>query len=226
MGGNASKWASEEEIRYIRGLYAGEVSFVDYCFGKFMTTLGELGYLDDSIIVLLSDHGHPLADHGKFLKGTDRMYNELLKIPFIVRLPGGESPRRVKAIVQFQDLAPTILELLGMRKETPSMNGESCAHLLQGGVDSHRGTIITGYHEGIDRCIRGHIWSYIQRPEGQPDELYNLVEDPKERINLIDKRPDEARRLSGLYGRYFRRTTTQYVKGIQGKYEVSSTGIA
>jgi len=225
MGGEALKWASEEEVRFIRGLYAGEVSFVDHCFGKFMATLEELGYLDDSIIVLLADHGHPLADHGKFLKGADRMYNELLKVPFMVRLPGGEGARRTKAIVQFQDLAPTILELLGMGKETSSMHGEGFAHLLQGGDDAHRGSIITGYHEGVDRCIRDRVWSYIQRPEGQSDELYDIVKDPKEKLNLIDERPDEAKRLSALYGRYFRRATAGYIKGIQGKYEVSSTGI-
>jgi len=225
MGGEASKWASEEEVRFIRGLYAGEASFVDHCFGKFMATLDELGYLDDSIIVLLADHGHPLADHGKFLKGADRMYNELLKVPFMVRLPGGEGARRTKAIVQFQDLAPTILELLGLGKETSSMHGESFAHLLRGGDDAFRGSIITGYHEGVDRCIRDRVWSYIQRPEGQPDELYDIVRDPKEKRNLIDERPDEAKRLSALYGRYFRRATAGYVKGIQGKYEVSSTGI-
>ncbi|MGQ9515170.1 MAG: sulfatase [Thermoproteota archaeon] len=223
MGGEASKWASEEEIRHIRGLYAGEVSFVDQCFGTFIEKIEELGYLDDSTIILLSDHGHPLADHGKFLKGADRMYNELLKVPFMIRLPGGEGARRVRAMVQFQDLAPTLLELLGMRGETNSMHGKSFVHVLRGEEDRHRESIITGYHEGIDRCIRDNFWSYIQRPEGQPDELYNIVEDPKERTNLIDEKPEEARRLSTLYGRYFRRTMVRYIKGIQAKYELSST---
>jgi len=222
MGGEASKWASEEEIRYIRGLYAGEVSFVDSNFGKFVDTLEELGYLEDTVVVVLSDHGHPLADHGKFLKGADRMYNELLKVPFLVRLPGGEGARRVKALVQFQDLAPTLLELLGMEKETSSMHGKSFVSILRGGEDMHRESIITGYHEGIDRCVRDLHWSYIQRPEGQPDELYNIAEDPKERNNLIDIKPDEAMRLSSLYGRYFRRAMTRYVKGIQAKYELPS----
>ncbi|MBO3804343.1 MAG: sulfatase [Candidatus Brockarchaeota archaeon] len=223
MGGEASKWASEEEIRHIRGLYAGEVSFVDDCFGRFVDALEEFGYLDDSVVVVLSDHGHPLADHGKFLKGADRMYNELLKVPFMVRMPGGEGARKVGAIVQFQDLTPTLLDLLGMGNETSSMHGKSFANLLQGGEDRHRDSVITGYHEGIDRCIRDRSWSYVQRPEGQPDELYNIAEDPKERTNLVDEKPDEAMRLSSLYGRYFRRVAARYVKGIQAKYELSST---
>jgi hypothetical protein len=109
-----------------------------------------------------------------------------------------------------------------MEKETSSMHGKSFASILRGGEDMHRESIITGYHEGIDRCVRDLHWSYIQRPEGQPDELYNIAEDPKERNNLIDIKPDEAMRLSSLYGRYFRRAMTRYVKGIQAKYELPS----
>ena len=90
MGGMASDWASDAEIKHIQGLYAGEAAFVDHCLGRLFDQLKQLGYYDDSLIFLLADHGHPLGDHGKFLKGADRMYNELLKIPFMVRLPKGE----------------------------------------------------------------------------------------------------------------------------------------
>lgn len=96
MGGEATNWASEEEIDFIRGLYAGEASLVDHWFGFFYETLEELGYLESSIILVLADHGHPLADHGKFLKGADRLYNELLKVPFLVRLPEGAMRGRAK----------------------------------------------------------------------------------------------------------------------------------
>ncbi|MEM2926655.1 MAG: sulfatase [Candidatus Bathyarchaeia archaeon] len=222
MGGKARDWASEDEIRYIQGLYAGEVSFVDHCLGFLFEELKALGYYEDSIIVLLADHGHPLADHGKFLKGTDRLYNELLKVPFMIRLPGGERARRTKALIQFPDLLPTILEALGLKGNIGSMHGKSFLSILEGENDHHRKAIITGYHEGIDRCIRDEEWSYIQRPEGEPDELYNLLEDPKERVNVIDEYPEEAQRLSSLYGSYYRRIDTKVVKGIQGKYEVAS----
>lgn len=87
MGGYAENWATYEEITYIRGLYAGEVSFVDDCLGILFEDLDNLGYMNDSIIILTADHGHPLADHGKFLKGTDRLYNELLKVPFMIYYP-------------------------------------------------------------------------------------------------------------------------------------------
>jgi len=90
MGGPSHVWATPEEIRHIRGLYAGEVAFVDHCLGRLFATLEQLGYFDDSVILVLADHGHPLSDHGKFLKGPDRLYSELLRVPFMIRLPRGE----------------------------------------------------------------------------------------------------------------------------------------
>ncbi len=223
MGGMASDWASDAEIKHIQGLYAGEAAFVDHCLGRLFDQLKHLGYYDNSLIFLLADHGHPLGDHGKFLKGADRMYNELLKIPFMVRLPKGEGARQTSAIIQFQDFLPTGLEALGFGNNISSMHGDSFLNVLNGDSDSHRDTIITGYHEGADRCIRDATWSYIQRPEGEPDELYNLIEDPRERNNLIDQQSDEAIRLASQFGNYFwRHGSATAIKGIQGKYELAS----
>jgi arylsulfatase A-like enzyme len=230
MGGPAEGWATAEEIRHIRGLYAGEAAFVDHCLGRLFQALEGLGYFEDSVIVLLADHGHPLADHGKFLKGGDRMYNELLKVPFMIRLPGGEGARRTKAIVQFHDVLPTLLDLLGMANNISTMQGRSFLPVLRGESDEHREVIITGYHEAPDRCVRNQTWSYVQRPGGEPDELYNLVEDPREHVNLVDQYREEARRLAGAFGSTFRLRSQPgvshtHVKGIQGKYELASSGI-
>jgi len=227
MGGPAAKWAQPEEIRHIQGLYAGEAAFVDHCLGALFETLKGLGYYEDSVIFVLADHGHPLADHGKFLKGGDRMYNELLKVPFMIRLPGGMGARRTQAIVQFHDLLPTLLDLLGFSGNTSAMHGRSFAPVLRGETDAHRDVVITGYHEAIDRCVRDQTWSYVRRPEGEPDELYNLAEDPKEQNNIVDQHPEEALRLAHAFGSYFARgQRSPAVKGIQGKYELASGGVA
>jgi arylsulfatase A-like enzyme len=227
MGGPAARWATPDEIRYIRGLYAGEAAFVDHWLGLLFQALRDLGYYDDSVIALLADHGHPLADHGKFLKGSDRMYSELLHVPFMIRLPGGQNARRTGAIVQFHDLLPTLLDLLEMGNNTTAMQGRSFLPVLRGDTDGHREVIVTGYHEATDRCVRDQTWSYVQRPAGEEDELYNLIEDPRERVNLIDQYPDEARRLANAFGGYFGLRGSQGIqfarpKGVQGKYELAS----
>jgi len=219
MGGYAEEWATKEQIDYIRGLYAGEASFVDHCIGKLFKALEELGYYEDSVIVVTADHGHPLADHGKFLKGSDRMYNELLKIPFLMHIPGYEH-KDIDALVQFPDVLPTVLEILGLKSETRCMQGWSFMEVLEGAREEHRKYIISGYHEAMDRCIRSKEWSFIKRPEGQPDELYNLIEDPKEKNNLIDERRDIAMQLASYYGSYFFKAGRPLsVKGLQGRYE-------
>ena len=226
IGGPMQDWASEEEIRHIRGLYAGEAHFVDHCLGRLFAAFERLGYYDDSIIFLVADHGHPLGDHGKFLKGGDRLYSELLRVPFIVRLPGGQSGgQRSQALVQFQDVLPTFLDLMGLSNNSNAMHGRSFRAVLAGDTDTHRDAIIVGYKPAVDRCIRDERWSYIQRPEGEPDELYDLQDDPRETRNLIDEHPEEAVRLSGLFGPYFRPQLPSVVKGIQGTYEMASSAI-
>jgi arylsulfatase A-like enzyme len=158
------------------------------------------------------------------------MYSELLKVPFMIRLPHGEGARRTQAIVQFHDVLPTLLDLLGMANSATAMKGRSFLPVLHGETDAHRKVIITGYHEAPDRCVRDQTWSYVERPVGEPDELYDLVDDPSERSNLIDQFPQEARRLAGALGTAFRLKSQPgvsgaQVKGIQGKYELASSGI-
>ena len=93
----------------------------------------------------MADHGHPLVDHGKFLKGGDRMYSELLKVPFIVRFPGGEyGGQRLDAIAQFQDVLPTLFDAVGLGNNIETMHGLSLMPLIRGEVGSVREVIITG----------------------------------------------------------------------------------
>jgi arylsulfatase A-like enzyme len=94
--------------------------------------------------------------------------------------------------------------------------------LIRREVESLRQVIITGYHEAPDRCVRDTEWSYVRRPEGEPDELYNLIEDPRERRNLIDESPEQAARLAAAFGSLYAVRGVS-VKGIQGRYEVGGS---
>ena len=225
-GGLASAHFCEEEIAYIRGLYAGECAYVDHYVGEFLAKLKELGLYQRSLIMLVADHGHPLADHGKFLKGGDRMYSELLKVPFTIRFPGGQyGGQRLDALASFHDILPTLLTVIGLSNNLDALPGKSLMPLIRGEVESLREAVISGYFEAPDRCIRDKVWSYIRRPEGEPDELYNLVDDPREMVNLIDDHPEEAQRLASMFGSLYN-VKGSPVKGIQGKYEVAHTGVA
>jgi arylsulfatase A-like enzyme len=224
-GGQASDHFTPEEIARIRSLYAGEVSYVDAMLGRLLEALKDAGAYDESLIFFLSDHGHPLADHGKFLKGPDRMHSELLKVPFGFRLPGGElSGTRTDRLAQFPDVLPTMFEAAGLSNNLPAMQGTSLLPLCRGEVEKVRDTVISGYHGGIDRCIRDETWSLVFRPEGEPDELYNLEDDPRETQNMIDEQREVAGRLRSAYGAAFV-PSGRAVKGLQGTFEVAHTAV-
>jgi len=92
--------------------------------------------------------------------------------------------------------------------------------VLTGEASEHRSYVIAGYHEAADRCVRTKEWSYVRGPGDQPDELYNLIEDPRETRNLIDERRDVALRLAAALGRHFFREPMAAVKGLQARYEL------
>jgi arylsulfatase A-like enzyme len=120
---------------------------------------------------------------------------------------------------------PTLLDLLGLGNSTASMHGRSFAPVVRGATDTHHAAAISGYYAATDRCIRDGVWSYVQRPEGETDELYHLGDDPRETRNLIDEQHGEAQRLAAAFGSYFHRQPSRIVKGIQGQYEVASGSV-
>lgn len=103
------------------------------------------------------------------------------------------------------------------------MHGNSLLPVLKGETNEHYKAIITGYFSPAtprgdthrcERCIRGKEWSYIMIPDGR-DELYNLKNDWKEEKNIITSYPEEAKRLSNMFGAYFKDRSAGPIKGIQ-----------
>ncbi len=119
------RWAdymTEAELKHCRNLYAGEVSLVDRWIGFLLERVEDLGLLDETAIMVTTDHGFYLGEHGYIGKGIVRgdqwqslpLYPEVSRVPLIVGLPGGPGARRSQAFAQPVDLMPTILELLGV----------------------------------------------------------------------------------------------------------------
>ena len=195
-------WLTDEELAFIRAMYAGEVSYVDDCVGQLLAAASDTGLLENTVVVLLSDHGNPLGERGYLKKSPQQLYNEELRIPLMIRHPEGVGAgHKFDALVQVQDLPRTLLDILEIDTDF-ACHGESFWPVVQGRTDKTHDFIVSGWFDATDRCIRTQQWSLIQRPDGHPDELYDLENDPHELYNLIDEQTglaEELKRYLGLY---------------------------
>ena len=138
-------YLSPEELRHCRALFAGECTLVDRWTGHLLERAESLGLFENTAILILSDHGFYLGEHGYMGKSlitpqyqqTIPLYPEVCRIPFLVHLPGQDEGRRTPALAQPLDLAPTILDLLGL--PIPSFcDGVSLQAVLEGAATSTR----------------------------------------------------------------------------------------
>ncbi|HEX3131177.1 MAG TPA: sulfatase-like hydrolase/transferase [Thermoanaerobaculia bacterium] len=164
--------------------YDGEVATADAILGDFLAELKTMGVYDKAVIVLLSDHGEGLRDHGEQEHGIF-LYREALQVPLMIKLPKGErGGSTVKEPAQLIDVFPTILGLAGL----PAPAGLQGHPLfsLSGERTFLAETFYPRLHLGwseLHSAIRGGS-HYIEAPE---PELYDLAADPAEKTNVLTR---------------------------------------
>jgi len=135
---NAGKLKLDDsDVRILDKLYSAEVFSVDAVLGRMFRLLRGAGVLDHTLVVVTADHGEGFLEHASLDHGYG-LYDELLRLPLLVRFPGGEyGGRRVAAQVQSVDIVPTLIDVAGLpsRSELP---GRSLMPLLAGKVASVR----------------------------------------------------------------------------------------
>lgn len=179
--------------RYAARPYDGEVAFVDTQVARLLATLERSGAAARTLVVLLSDHGESLGEHGELTHGV-LLYDATLHVPLIFRLPGGLAGAEVRRdVATLADVAPTVLALAGL-DATPGIDGRD----LFGSTDTPRR--IAAVSESPHRrlgwatlvAVREAGWKYIAAPR---PELFSLADDPRERV---DRSGDEAARSAPL----------------------------
>ncbi len=185
---------------FVIAQYDGAVAYMDACIQRIFQQLETLGILDETIVVINSDHGETLYDHECWFDHHG-LYDVTLKVPLVIRypkkLPAGV---RVPGFNQHKDLVPTIMELAGIRPGI-RFDGRSLMKLVRGKVPSFESSIYltecTWMHKHGWRTPQ---WKLIVALE--PDfhfmpevELYNHVEDPDEAVNLAQKLPHVVTQL-------------------------------
>jgi arylsulfatase A-like enzyme len=154
---------TEPELHHIRMLYAEKVTMVDKWFGWLMGRIRALGLEDDTLVLLVSDHGCPMGNgehgHGIMRKCRPWPYEELAHIPMILRGRGLPRGTRVPSFVQSCDVAPTVVDWLGIGVH-PSMQGKSLLPLANGEVEGLRDFAVAGYFR-YSWSIITPDWSFI-----------------------------------------------------------------
>lgn len=172
--------------QWIKELYDAEVRYVDENIGRLLDSLKENSLYKSSLIVLTSDHGEEFWDHGGFEHGHT-LYNELLHVPLIVKLPGSHREQVVDNGVTTQSLMATVLDITKIRKDSETPTAESLAPLIMDTPAPYSGKPLfsTGllYYENREAVIFDGK-KYIESLVTGRTELYDLETDPREQNPL------------------------------------------
>lgn len=186
-----------DQIQRARQLYTAYVACLDDEVGKLMAMLDQTGRREQTYVIFCGDHGEMLGDHGRWTKSVH--YESALRVPLAISGPGIE-PGSSDALVELNDLNPTICQLLGV-DPIPDIDARSLCPLLEGRTDSHRSFTMSTLRG--HSCIRNHQWKAIIADNHQ-HELYRLDQDPDEQTNLIDQHREVFEQLNAHYVREWR----------------------
>jgi arylsulfatase A-like enzyme len=174
-------------LRPWKAKYAAGVHALDRRLAPFLTKLRRGGVLDRCLVILTSDHGEELADHGGWDHGWT-FYDEQLAVPLIVRPAGGLTrSRRVDELVSLLDLMPSLLALAKAPPE-PRLAGRPLPGLGLGGDEQGADAVFAwaSLKGPRARAVRTARYKLIEPAEGNRRELYDLLQDPGEKRNLAE----------------------------------------
>jgi arylsulfatase A-like enzyme/Tfp pilus assembly protein PilF len=190
-----SPWAEKYRDRK----YDGEIAYMDSQIGRLLQH--PRAAADDVIVMAIGDHGESLGEHGEKTHGL-LVYDSTLRVPWILRLPGGPAGARVAAPISQVDLVPTIAELVNLDpdNDVDALDGRSVLPLLRGHDWTPERLLFAesevpffAYGWSRLRTVREGATKFIDAPV---EELYDLQHDPDEIFNLAAERRADVRRLA------------------------------
>ena len=185
---------SRRAMDWIRSLYHGEVRYVDDRIGRFIATLKDLGLYDDALIVFTSDHGEEHYEHRSIDHGHS-LYEELLRVPLIVKLPGSTVKFEIEQAVSLESVLPTILDLCNIEFDRGVFSGRSLQSLWTDAPSSNSEAPV--FSTGLDiyeerEAVVFDGLKYIRSLDWSREELYDLDSDPDEKNNIAFLHADKV----------------------------------
>src|SRR4051794_1457939 len=187
--------------RYAQDPYSGEIAYADASLGAFVDRLRAAHALDRTLVVIASDHGESLGDHGERTHGLFA-YESTLRVPLIVWAPGSIAPRVVAAPARLVDIMPTIADLVGA--PIGSTDGRTLRPLAGGEQAEDPGSYFEALNANLTRNwapLKGLLRGGLKLVDLPLPELYDLNADPGEAHNLYAAQRDRARDLESRLDR-------------------------
>jgi arylsulfatase A-like enzyme len=175
--------------------YAGAVTYLDAGLGLLLDELAERRLLDDLAILVTTDRGQPLGEHGVVAADVPWLHEERVHLPLVIRLPGAaEAGRRVAALTQPVDLFPTLLDLFGL--PVPAVHGHSLLPFCRGPAEPVRAYACSGLQVGgaIEWALRTREWAFLL-------PVFPLEENPARGPQLYVK-PDDRWEVNNIIQHY------------------------
>ena len=198
---------TQKEKEWIKELYNGEVRYVDHNLGRLFAALKQMGIYDRALIILTSDHGEEFWEHGAYYHGHS-LYNELVSIPLIIKLPGKAVSKRVETTVSSRNLMPTILDYCQVKGRRQKIYKQSLLPLFPGknGTNAFepRPVVSSAMRYGEEKealCFDG--LKYIRSEMSRQEELYNTTADPQEKNSIADRFPEKIKQAIELLNKHF-----------------------
>src|ERR671913_1458395 len=190
-------YLDERELERMKARYSAEVTMMDRWLGRFLDKMEELGLFDNTLLILLSDHGVAFGEHGITGKPHYALWPEVTDVPFLIRHPEGKKSGQTSDFyASTHDVAPTILGFLGVEPERP-MDGEDLSVLFDGSRPEERDHFTLGYND--------HAWARDERyvmfakNDGSNALLYDLSTDPDMNSDVAGSNHDLLNRMWNEY---------------------------
>ncbi len=187
-------------------LYDANLRFADWAVGEIEKLLQESGKLDNTLLLITSDHGEGFGEHGHVWHGRS-VYDEACHIPLLMRFPGRRlAGTRIEALTESIDLLPTIFDLVTAEYPPAGIQGRSLLPLLSGERDPGSHYVYCRGGGGPSKyLVRSRDYALILYSNGEWRALYDLRNDPEQRQNAIAANPDQAETMAAAFEQFARR---------------------
>ncbi|MDQ3913430.1 MAG: sulfatase, partial [Actinomycetota bacterium] len=190
-------YLSDRQLLRMRALYAAEVTMADRWLGRFLQKAHDLGVMENTLLIIISDHGHLLGEHGYTGKLPYALWSELTDTILLVRHPKGKGAGETSDYyASTHDVAPTILGFLGIEPPRP-MDGQDLCVLLEGRDPQPRDHFTQGYDDFV--CCRDERRVMFCRNDREGARLYDALNDPEQRRDLSSEEPETVEKMFEEY---------------------------